>query len=258
MICSKCGFDAGQNKFCTNCGAEVVAQAAPQQPDYGTSQNTYNQNPAYGAAPQNGYNPNPGYGAAPQNGYNPNPAYGAAPQNGYNPNPAYGAAPQNGYNPNPAYGAAPYTPAEDVNLITAYKSFWKKYADFSGRSRRKEYWLAVVAHYIVTMILAMIYYIPFMSYVMDISNAMYTSSNSLPDLPAICIIGIVLLSIYSLATLVPSLALVVRRLHDIGKSGWYYFLGLIPCGIGAIILLVFMCQDSQPGVNQYGPNPKGY
>lgn len=62
--------------------------------------------------------------------------------------------------------------------------------------------------------------------------------------------------IYCLAVLVPSLAVIVRRLHDIGKSGGWFFISFVPF-VGGIILLVFECMDSQPGENAYGPNPKG-
>ena len=61
--------------------------------------------------------------------------------------------------------------------------------------------------------------------------------------------------IYYLIVLVPSLAVAARRLHDTGKSGWMLLISLIPL-IGGIILLVFMCSDSQPSDNKYGPNPK--
>ena len=61
--------------------------------------------------------------------------------------------------------------------------------------------------------------------------------------------------IVSLALLLPSLAVNVRRLHDTGRSGWWILIGLIPV-IGFIVLLVFECQDSQPGTNAYGPSPK--
>ena len=61
--------------------------------------------------------------------------------------------------------------------------------------------------------------------------------------------------IYCLALLIPCIAVAVRRLHDSNRSGWWLLLGLIPL-IGTIVILVFMCQDSQPGENQYGPNPK--
>ena len=62
--------------------------------------------------------------------------------------------------------------------------------------------------------------------------------------------------LYSLAVLLPGIALGVRRLHDIGKSGWWMLIALVPL-IGLIVLLVFACTDSQPGDNEYGPNPKG-
>lgn len=61
--------------------------------------------------------------------------------------------------------------------------------------------------------------------------------------------------IYCLAVLIPGLAVCVRRLHDIGRSGWYYFLSLIPI-IGGIILIVWTCQDGEPGENEWGANPK--
>ena len=70
-------------------------------------------------------------------------------------------------------------------------------------------------------------------------------------------VGAIVFLIYSLAVVIPSLAVNVRRLHDIGKSGWYYFIWLIPPFIvGAIILFVWYCKDSQPGENKYGANPK--
>jgi len=70
------------------------------------------------------------------------------------------------------------------------------------------------------------------------------------------ILGVTVLGvILALGLLIPSLAVGVRRLHDIGKSGWWLLIGLIPL-VGAIVLLVFACQDSQPGTNQWGPSPK--
>lgn len=61
--------------------------------------------------------------------------------------------------------------------------------------------------------------------------------------------------LYSLAVLLPGLAVAVRRLHDVGKSGWFILIALVPL-IGAIWLLVLFCTDGQPGTNKYGPNPK--
>lgn len=65
----------------------------------------------------------------------------------------------------------------------------------------------------------------------------------------------ILSGLYSLAVLIPGLAVAIRRLHDTGKSGWWLLLSFIPL-VGAIVLIVFLVQDSQHGTNQYGPNPK--
>lgn len=138
---------------------------------------------------------------------------------------------------------------ENFNLITAYKSMFKKYAKFNGRSRRSEYWFATLANYILMMIVYAILYIPM---IIDIVN------NGEPTTATIAISGILglLILVYALAILVPSLALSVRRLHDTGRSGWCLLLSLIPF-VGGIIVFVFMVLDSQPGTNKYGPNPKG-
>ncbi len=115
-------------------------------------------------------------------------------------------------------------------MMEAYKKFWQNYATFSGRSRRSDYWYVVLANMIlgaVTSIVTMV--LPFLEF---------------------------LTFVYALATLIPGIALVVRRLHDINKSGWYCLFVLIPL-VGAILLLVWLATDSQAGANQYGENPKG-
>ena len=114
----------------------------------------------------------------------------------------------------------------------AIQSVFSKYATFSGRARRSEYWYFFLFNVIVTVVL----------------STLYSVTNST--------IFTFLLGLFDLALLVPSLAVFWRRMHDIGRSGAYYFLGLIPL-VGWILLLVWECQDSQPGANQYGPNPKG-
>jgi uncharacterized membrane protein YhaH (DUF805 family) len=110
-----------------------------------------------------------------------------------------------------------------------YLAALKKYADFSGRARRREYWMFVLVNLVISCVLAGLGYV---------SNAFN-----------------VLSYIYALAVLVPSFAVGWRRLHDTGRSGWWMLIGLIPL-VGAIILIVFFLQDSAPGDNQYGPNPK--
>lgn len=99
----------------------------------------------------------------------------------------------------------------------------KKYADFSGRARRKEYWMFVLICTIINIILA--------------------------------VLGIDIISmIFSLALLVPSISIGARRLHDTGRSGWWQLIYLIPL-IGLIVMIVFLVQDSHDD-NDYGVNPK--
>jgi uncharacterized membrane protein YhaH (DUF805 family) len=116
-----------------------------------------------------------------------------------------------------------------------YLMVLKKYAQFEGRSRRKELWMFTLFNCLFSWplyILGLVFH----------ENALGS-------------IFLGLYFIYALAVLVPCLAVGVRRLHDTGKSGWMILLVLIPL-VGGIIVLVFMVLDSDPGVNKYGPNPK--
>jgi uncharacterized membrane protein YhaH (DUF805 family) len=112
-----------------------------------------------------------------------------------------------------------------------YLAVLKKYAVFSGRARRAEYWYFVLFNFIISIVLGII-------------SAVIGDDSG--------ILGI----LYGLAVLIPGLAVFVRRLHDVGKSGWMLLIALIPL-IGAVWLLVLMVTDSNPGENKYGPNPKG-
>lgn len=116
-----------------------------------------------------------------------------------------------------------------------YLKVLKQYADFSGRARRTEYWMFVLFNLIFAVI------------AMVLDNVLGLTTGDLPY-------GAIYL-LYVLAMLIPGLAVGIRRLHDVGKSGWMILLSLIPL-IGAIWLLVLMVTDSNPGDNQYGPNPK--
>lgn len=109
-----------------------------------------------------------------------------------------------------------------------YIEVLKKYAVFTGRARRKEFWMFVLFNLIIAVVLGII------------ENALGIVGPSL---------------VYSLAVLVPGIAVSIRRLHDTGRSGWFILLGLIPI-VGALILIFFYVQDSTPGSNEYGPNPK--
>ena len=104
-----------------------------------------------------------------------------------------------------------------------YLQVLRKYAVFSGRARRKEYWMFVLVHIIISIV--------------------------------IFIVGSFAVGLYGLATIIPAFAVAIRRLHDTGRSGWWLLVNCVPI-IGGIILLIWMVKDSDEGENQYGPNPK--
>jgi uncharacterized membrane protein YhaH (DUF805 family) len=119
----------------------------------------------------------------------------------------------------------------------------KQYADFKGRARRKEYWMFALFN-IILLILAM-----------GLDNLL-GSTFKVEALPGGQLPYGWLYLIVALATFLPGLAAGVRRLHDVNKSGWFYFIALIPL-IGAIWLLVLFCTEGTRGPNQYGEDPKG-
>ena len=112
---------------------------------------------------------------------------------------------------------------EKLGFIDAIKLFFQNFTNFNGRSRRSEYWWICVFNMIVSFVIGLI----------------------LPDFAWI----------WSVIILVPTLSLCVRRLHDIGKSGWWYLLICVPL-VGGIILIVWFCRDSDPNANQWGVSPK--
>ncbi len=116
-----------------------------------------------------------------------------------------------------------------MNFLKAVKTCLNKYADFSGRARRSEYW----------------YFFLFLVIVDTVASIL--DSALFGDLSALYLIA-------TLALIVPSIAAGVRRLHDTNRSGWWLLLGFIPV-IGAIVLIVFFCQRGTAGPNQFGPDP---
>ena len=127
-----------------------------------------------------------------------------------------------------------------VYFITLFGGFFmewyigvlKKYAVFTGRARRKEFWMFVLFNFIIALALMI-----------------------LSQIPGIGKIFYFLYILYGLAVLVPGIAVSIRRLHDTDRSGILLLLALIPL-VGAIIVLVFAAQEGTPGDNHYGPNPK--
>jgi len=109
-----------------------------------------------------------------------------------------------------------------------YLAVLKKYAVFNGRARRKEYWMFFLFNLIFSFILGFV-----------------------DGFLGTVFIG----TIYGLVVLIPGIAVTVRRLHDIGRTGWWVLIGLIPL-IGLIVLIIFAATDGNEGSNEYGPNPK--
>jgi uncharacterized membrane protein YhaH (DUF805 family) len=111
-----------------------------------------------------------------------------------------------------------------------YLEVMKKYAVFSGRARRKEYWMFFLFNIIIAFVIG---------FVTGFVGGALGIGTTISNFASV---------IYSLAVLIPGIAVAVRRMHDIGRSGWWILFPLVN--------LVFLCLDSQPGENKYGPNPK--
>ena len=121
---------------------------------------------------------------------------------------------------------------------------YKRYADFRGRSCRKEYWMFSLLWLVVLIV----------GLVLAIAAVDAQPKGSSDDLEAAAIVCFVLLSVFFIASIIPSIAVTVRRFHDQGHSGWFYLFGLIP-SIGGIIIIVFMCIEGTRGPNQFGADP---
>ena len=109
----------------------------------------------------------------------------------------------------------------------------KKYAVFSGRARRKEFWIFALVNFVISSLL----------------QTIFTRFMGNPQL------GAVVSGLYSLAVLLPGFGVFVRRMHDTGRTGWWWLIVFIPI-IGALVLLVFCCLEGDRGDNQYGPDPR--
>jgi uncharacterized membrane protein YhaH (DUF805 family) len=108
-----------------------------------------------------------------------------------------------------------------------YIDVLKKYAVFTGRAGRREFWMFFLFNIIISIVLGII------------GKFLHAD---------------ILSTLYGLAVLLPAIGVGIRRLHDTGRSGWWLFIGLIPI-VGCIILIVFWAQKSDPGANQYGAAP---
>ena len=118
-----------------------------------------------------------------------------------------------------------------MDFATAVKTCFSKYASFEGRAIRSEYWFFILATFIVSVII----------------QALAAATGS----GLVALLG----TLWSLAVFLPSLAAMVRRLHDVDRSGWWWLIALT--GIGAIVLIVWLAQAGTPGPNRFGPQAYG-
>ena len=127
-----------------------------------------------------------------------------------------------------------------MGFAEAIKSFWSNYATFKGRARRSEYWFIQLFLIITNVAVGAIDLVLMNG---DVDRFIANGGGG--------IVGLV----WILVTIVPALAVLVRRLHDTGKSGWWVLMGFVPFA-GAIVLFVFTVLDSTPGENKHGPSVK--
>lgn len=127
-----------------------------------------------------------------------------------------------------------------MSFANALKAFWSNYANFKGRARRSEYWF-IQLFLVLTNIAVAAIDLALMDG--DVERFIANGGGG--------IVGL----IWILVTIVPAIAVLIRRLHDTNRSGWWALIGLIPVA-GAIVLLVFTVENSNNGVNKYGASPK--
>ncbi len=130
-----------------------------------------------------------------------------------------------------------------MTFTQSIKSVFSKYATFTGRASRSEYWYFTLFNIITSTLLLLL------------GIAIGAATGGSDGVPGGLIVGYILYIIYGLGVLIPSLAVTVRRLHDTNNSGWLILLGLIPC-VGGIVLLVFMILQGTNGENKYGDIPE--
>ncbi len=120
-----------------------------------------------------------------------------------------------------------------MNIQTATRICFQKYADFTGRARRAEYWWFALAIFLISLVLTVVDVTLFEGVAEEIG---------------------VFATIFGLATMIPSFAVGARRLHDIGRTGWWQLLWLVPI-VGWLVLLYFLVKRGDDGPNQFGNDP---
>jgi uncharacterized membrane protein YhaH (DUF805 family) len=128
-----------------------------------------------------------------------------------------------------------------MGFAEAISSFWNNYVTFKGRARRSEYWFAALFLFLASLAAT----------ILDVALFSDQFGEFLEASGGLGVIGV----LWALAVFLPSLSLLIRRLHDTNRSGWWVLIGLVPLA-GAIVLFVFSVLDSNPGENRFGPSPK--
>jgi len=118
-----------------------------------------------------------------------------------------------------------------MNFKEAVKSVFSKYVIADGRACRSEFWFFVLFNLLVQIII-----------IITVKVTHYD-------------VVLLLIPIHILITILPGISVMIRRMHDVGRTGWLYLLQLVPI-IGTAVILIWLCSASQPGSNKYGPNPK--
>lgn len=155
-------------------------------------------------------------------------------------------------------------PTPSMSFGDAVKTCFKKYATFSGRARRSEFWWFYLALWVINAVLSGLLS-HFASAKAAVVAEAYSNMGSLETLNSLAdkesslaninLVLMIIMGIWALATLLPTLAAMARRLHDTGKSGHLLWLFLL-CGIGGLIPLIMCIGEGTPGPNQYGESPK--
>ena len=125
---------------------------------------------------------------------------------------------------------------------------YKRYFDFSGRSQRKEYWLFTLLWVLVLFAFGALM-------LAGIPWGQIQAGKPSPVPGPLLWVGGALIGLFVLGSIIPSIAVTVRRFHDQNLSGWFYLLGFIP-SVGGIVIIVFMCLDGTTGDNRFGSDPK--
>lgn len=155
----------------------------------------------------------------------------------------------------PGYSRAELRPAAQVGFVEAIKLGFRKYGTFAGRATRAEYWWWYLFSILVFLPLYLVALVAAAASAPSGTTTQGTTGGSAAG-AGIALVLLVVMLVVGLALLVPSISVMVRRLHDTGKSGWWYWISLVPF-VGGIILLVLLVMESTPGANQFGPPSRG-